>query len=200
MAQNYGKNIFGYDLGDPNKPDEPDFYDPSVGIDEINQYNKEIANYMANGRIGKQPEKNKGIPNPLNVQVDDGTAGVPSQLDELMSPENNPDLNAGTLPIGVTKAVLPDIVKDPGPKTKPSQSSPPFAFGQVAPEIQSPVVDAGDNVDIDDNDPYKILKQFMVDQESARNRRNPIETADLNPKSLIDMVMSFLNPNDMPLR
>tara|TARA_R110002126_G_scaffold256458_1_gene399456 strand:+ start:721 stop:1320 length:600 start_codon:yes stop_codon:yes gene_type:complete len=199
MAQNYGKNIFGYDLGDPNKPDEPDFFDPSVGIDEIDQYNKEIANYMANNSIGKQPVR-KGVLNPLNVQVADGTAGVPSQLDELMSPETNSDLKAGTLPIEVTKAALSDIVKDPGPKTKPSQSSPPFSFGQVAPEIQSPVVDAGDNVDIDDNDPYKILKQFMVDQESARNRRNPIETADLNPKSLIDMVMSFLNPNNVPVR
>jgi hypothetical protein len=107
MAQNYGKNIFGYDLGDPNKPDEPDFYDPSVGIDEINQYNKEIANYMANGRIGKSPGVPTGIQNPLNVQVDDGTAGVPSQLDELMSPETNSDLNAGNFPIEVTKAALP---------------------------------------------------------------------------------------------
>mgnify|MGYP003636372242 FL=1 len=165
MAQNYGKNIFGYDLGDPNKPDEPDFYDPSVGIDEMDQYNKEIANYMANNSIGKQPGVRTGIQNPLNIPLD--TTEDSTQLDELMSPEGSnvtsasnflPDLNAGTLPIEVTKAALPDIVKDPGPKTEPSPSN--------------------------------------IISSANKNERFPPKPSS----SLIDMLMSFLNPNDIPLR
>ena len=107
MAQNYGKNIFGYDLGDPNKPDEPDFFDPSVGIDEIDQYNKEIANYMANGRIGKEPGVRKGIQNPLNIPLD--TTEGPTQLDELMSPENIPVPPAASMP----RALVPNASNTP---------------------------------------------------------------------------------------
>ena len=54
----YGTNLFGFALGDPDKPDEPDY--ESSSVDELEQYDKDIAAYnkrkglRKGGKVGKK--------------------------------------------------------------------------------------------------------------------------------------------------
>ena len=57
----YGTNLFGFALGDPDKPDEPDFFDESTSVDDLEQYDKDIADYnnkrkslRKGGKVGKK--------------------------------------------------------------------------------------------------------------------------------------------------
>ena len=56
----YGTNLFGFALGDPDKPDEPDFFDSSTSVDDLEQYDKDIAAYnkrkglRKGGKVGKK--------------------------------------------------------------------------------------------------------------------------------------------------
>jgi len=56
----YGTNLFGFALGDPDKPDEPDFFDESTSVDDLEQYDKDIAAYnkrkglRKGGKVGKK--------------------------------------------------------------------------------------------------------------------------------------------------